>query len=205
MRDSVEIEPAIYAFGPTSDFPGLLDSASTRKDWLTGYGLDNNAKVLVVGGGFGYLMDYLIQQGITDVWGIEPGSFYWDPANASLWPAGIQSLTAQDWIGSGTEQASLDALPGVPNNESFGWILTEDVATCHSDAELPAFYAACEDRLQGNAKSRIVHMVSAKAIPFGDPQLNAKTMEAWSLTNADHSFVDLSTGEVWRNGSLVVF
>jgi hypothetical protein len=205
MQDSVELVPAVYEFGPTANFPGLLDNASTRKDWLTGYGLDNNAVVLVVGSGFGYLIDYLVQQGISDVFGLEPGSFYWDAANDALWPAGVKARTAEDWLGSGTEVASLDAVPGVPNNERFGWVVTEDVATCHSDAELPAFYAACEDRLQGNAKSRIVHMVSARSVPFTDPNLNAKTMEAWSLTAPDHSFVDLMSGDVWRNGSLVTF
>jgi hypothetical protein len=205
VRDSVVLEPAVYEFGPTADFPGLLGNASTRKDWLTGYGLDNNANVLVVGSGFGYLIDFLIGQGVSDVWGIEPGAFYWDPTNASYWPAGVQARTANDWIGSGTEQTSLDALAGVPNNEKFGWVVTEDVATCHSDADLPAFITACEARLQGNAKGRIVHMVSARATPFGDPNLNAKTMQDWSLVAPDHTWVDLSNGDVWRNGAQVAF
>jgi hypothetical protein len=151
----------------------------------------------VIGSGFGYLIEELINQGITDVWGIEPGSFYWDPANDDQWPVGIQAITANDWIGSGTEAASLDALPGVPNNERFDWVIDEDAATMHSDAELPAFIAACEARLQGNAKTRIVHIVSTKESDFGgDSSVNWKTLAEWKAVAPDHNWVRAQDGEV---------
>jgi hypothetical protein len=169
----------------------------TRKDWLTGYGLDNNATVLVVGSGFGYLMEELINATITDVWGIEGGDWFWDIANDTEWATGMKARTANDWIGSGTEQASLDALPGVPNNEKFGWILDEDAVTMHSDAELPAFIAACEDRLQGNAKGRIVHLVTPTPVQGpGDSSVNWKTMAEWKAVAPDHNWVNIGTGVV---------
>lgn len=169
----------------------------TRKDWLTGYGLDNNAQVLVVGSGFGYLMEKLIDAGIADVWGIEPGSWFWDAANDGEWAAGMKARTANDWIGSGTEQASLDALPGVPNNERFNWILDEDAAPMHSDAELPAFISGLEGRLQGNAKSRIVHLVTPTPAPGpGDSAVNWKTMAEWKAVAPDHTWVNIQTGVV---------
>ena len=164
----------------------------TRKDWLTGYGLDNNAQVLVVGSAFGYMMRYLHDAGITDVWGIDPGPWYWDAANDSDWATGMKALTANDWIGSGTEQASLDALPGVPNNEQFGWILDEDAAPAHSDTKLPTFISALEDRLQGNAKGRIVHIVTPLQVEQGpgDSSQNWKPLADWKAVAPDHTWVD---------------
>lgn len=190
------------------EFGDLLARMSTRKDWLTGYGLDNNAVVLVVGCGFGYLIEFLRAQGISQVWGLEPGSYYWDPANDGEWDPAVKALVAQDWIGSGTEQASLDALPGVPNNERFGWIVDEDAASCHTDAELPAFIAGLEARLQGNVKGRIVHIVSDREVqegPFSDPNLNSKTIVEWSLVAPDHTWVRARDGSTWRGGVEVVF
>lgn len=170
---------------------------NTRKDWLTGYGLDNNANVLVVGSAFGYMMRFLHDEGITDCWGIEGGAWFWDAANDSEWATGMKALTANDWLGSGTEQDSLDVLPGVPNNERFGWILDEDAATMHSDAELPAFITACEDRLQGNAKGRIVHLVTP-VLPSGpgNQAVNWKTMAEWKAIAPDHRWVDINTGVI---------
>ncbi len=53
---------------------------NTRKDWLTGYGLDNNAKVLVVGCAFGFLIERFLDAGINDVWGIDPSPWVWTNA-----------------------------------------------------------------------------------------------------------------------------
>jgi len=166
----------------------------TRKNWLTGYGLDNNAQILVVGSGFGYLIEYLLDAGVQDVWGIDPGPYIWDSANDDQWRADVKARTANDWLGSGTEQASLDALPGVPNNERFTWIIDEDAAPMHTDAELPAFIAACEARLQGNAKGRIVHIVTPGSA--GDFSVNWKSMAEWKAVAPDHNWVNAITGEV---------
>lgn len=190
--------PAPYTYGKGYFEARNFRRFNTRKDWLTGYGLDNNANILVVGSAFGYMMEYLINAGIEDVWGIDPGPWYWDAANDSEWAAGMKVRTANDWVGSGTEQASLDALPGVPNNEQFGWILDEDAAPAHSDAELPTFIAACEDRLQGNAKGRIVHLVSPihdNGIP-GDSSQNWKTLAEWKAVAPDHNWANIATGVV---------
>jgi hypothetical protein len=168
-----------------------------RKDWLTGYGLDNNAKVLVIGCGFGFLLEYLIDAGIPDVWGIDPGDWYWDAANDGEWRSDVKPLVANDWIGSGTEQASLQALPGVSGQAKFTWIVDEDAATMHTDAELPAFITACEDRLQGNVKGRIIHIVTPLRFTGpGDSAVNWKTMAEWKAIAPDHNWVDARTGEV---------
>lgn len=171
---------------------------NTRKDWLTGYGLDNNAQILVVGCGFGYLIEYLLDAGISDVYGIEGGSFYWDPANDAEWRVDVKPRIANDWVGSGTEVASLQALPGITGQARFTWIIDEDAAPAHTDAELPTFIAGLEARLQGNVKGRIVHLVTPDESGTGgagrDTSQNWKTMAEWKAVAPDHRWVNIGTG-----------
>lgn len=167
------------------------DMFPTRRDWLTGYGLDNNATVLVVGCAYGFLIEQLVDAGISDVWGIDPSPWIWDAANDGEWRLDVKARVANDWLGSGTEQASLQAVGAPP---SFRFVVDEDAASSHSDAELPAFLAACEARLQGNVKGRIVHIVTP--FPGGDSAINWKSMAEWKALAPDHTWVDARTGVV---------
>lgn len=177
----------------------FLDSLvfETRRDWLTGYGLDNNASILVVGCGFGFLLEQLIDAGITDVYGLEPSAWLFDPANGGEWRSDVRSRVAQDFVGSGTEKASLNAL-GVGGAARFTFVVDEDAASSHTDAELPAFVAGLEDRLQGNARSRIVHVVTTALHDgyVGDSSLNWKTLADWKAIAPTHTWVDARTGEI---------
>jgi SAM-dependent methyltransferase len=195
MRDSVEIAPAeMRTYGREH----YADSWAfgTRKDWLTGYGLDNNANVLVIGCGFGFLIEELAAAGITDVYGLDPGPFYWDAAQAAEWDVSVKARVAQDWVGSGTEKASLNAL-GVTGQAKFTFVVDEDAVPMHSDAELPAFIAGCEARLQGNARGRIVHLVTTVG-PYGpeNQAVNWKTLAEWKAVEPAHTWVDINTGVV---------
>jgi len=167
-----------------------------RAQDMVGGGFLNNASMLVVGCGFGFLIERLIAAGIdlTNIWGIDPGPFYWDPARDSEWDPTIKPRVANDWLGSGTEVASLQALPGITGQARFTFIIDEDAATMHSDAELPAFIAACEARLQGNAKGRIWHLVSTGTT--GDTSVNWKSLADWKAVAPDHNWMDIGTGEV---------
>jgi len=177
-------------------YPGL-EPFIQRVEVLQGRGLANNASVLVVGCGFGFLIERLITAGVTGVWGVEPGAWYWDPANDGEWAPGIKARVADDWVGSGTVQSSLVALGGVSGQARFGWVVDEDAVTMHSDAELPAFLAGCEARLQGNARGRIVHLVTPVGDGGpGDSAVNWKTLAEWKAVEPAHTWVHVGTGEV---------
>ncbi len=154
-------------------------------------GMLNNASVLVVGSAFGYLMEALIDAGIADVYGVDPGGWIWDAANVDEWAPGMAERTANDWVGSGTEQAVLAALPGAPNGEKFSWVVDEDATPAHTDVELPTFYAGLEDRLKGGALGRIIHLVSPLVVEHGpgDTSQNWKTMAEWEATAPSHTWV----------------
>ena len=171
-------------------FQGAMSNLFTnRASGITSLGVLTNHSILVVGSAYGNLIAELINAGISDVFGIEPGGLFWNPANDGEWVAGMKARTAQDWIGSGTEVASLTALPGVSGQARFNWIIDEDAAPAHTDAELPAFIAGLEARLQGNARGRIVHLVTAEL--SGDSSQNWKTLEQWQAVAPDHTWVDV--------------
>lgn len=169
---------------------------TNRASGMTSLGVLTNHSVLVVGSAFGFLLEELLALGVVDAYGIEPGSWCWDAANDGEWPVGVKARTANDWIGSGTEQASLTGLAGVTGQAKFNWIIDEDAAPAHSDAELPAFLAGLEARLQGNVKGRIVHVVTPldPASGPGDSSQNWKTLADWETWAPDHTWVSARAG-----------
>ena len=169
---------------------GRLQSRfQNRASGMTSLGVLTNHSVLVVGSAFGYLMAELDALGI-ETWGIEPGPWFWRSENDSEWEAGMKARTAQDWIGSGTEVDSFNAI-GVSGQAKFNWIVDEDAAPAHSDAELPAFIAGLEARLQGNVKGRIVHIVTTMSNRGpGDSSQNWKSLADWQAVAPDHTWLD---------------
>lgn len=188
-------QPPIIYSKEYFDTGGLRDRFTNRASGMVNLGVATNSSILVVGDAYGYLMEALIDLGITDVWGIEPGAWWWDPANDSEWAMGMKARTAQDWIGSGTEVASLNAI-GVSGQARFTFVIDADAAPCHSDAELPVFISGLEARLQGNVKGRIIHLVSTSLVTGvgGDSSQNWKTLTDWQAVAPDHTWVDLKAG-----------
>jgi len=177
-------------YGPDYDAIDYVSKYETRRNWLTGRGLDNNADVLVVGCGYGALIAYLIDAGIN-TYGLEPGSWIWDNINDFQPEAAVRAVMGDDWVGSGTEKATLNAL-GFGGNARFTFVVDEDAAPAHTDAELPAFISGLEDRLQGNARGRIIHIVSVMDIERGpgDSSQNWKTLADWKAVEPAHTWVD---------------
>ncbi len=162
-----------------------------RKDELIRNGITNNASVLVVGCGYGSLIDVLTDAGITDVYGLDPGSWIQDNLTSFQPDAAIRDRIGDDWVGSGTEQATLNSL-GVTGQAKFTYVVDEDAAPAHTDIELPVFVSGLEDRLQGNARGRIIHIVSVLRTESGpgDSSQNWKTLADWKAVAPSHTWVD---------------
>lgn len=173
----------------------LRDQASTRRDWLTGYGLDNNARVIVIGPGTGKFNEYLIDAGITDVWGIEPSPYIW--ANLDLVRDDVEAKMVQATVGVdslATIQGLFQA-KGMGNPRKGDWIVDEDAISSQlDDAGINAFIAGCESLLQGNARGRIIHVVTPA--PGNDTQILWKSMAEWKAYAPSHTWVDARTGVV---------
>ena len=163
-----------------------------RRDDLVARGVASNSSVVVVGCAYGFLIEYLIDAGISNVWGIEPSPWVW--ANAGEFRADVLPRVVDATVGVtsiATIRALLSAV-GVPNPQRFNFVIDEDAAASHSDAELPAFIAGCEALLQGNQRARIVHIVST-LIPSagpGDSSQNWKVLSDWQAVAPSHTWVD---------------
>lgn len=169
---------------------GFLDAAATRRDWLTGYGLDNNARTIHIGPSTGLFMQYLYDAGTTDVWGVESSSYLW--ANTNLFQPDVAARIVQATVGVDSTSAiqSLFQAAGMSNPRTGDWIIDEDAISSQlDDAGILAFLAGCEDLLQGNAKGRIIHLVSPA--PGRDTQILWKDMATWKAYAPDHTWVDL--------------
>lgn len=164
-----------------------------RRGWIRNAGAQGNHHILVIGPALGFLMEQLIDDGIPNVWGIDPSPWVW--ANTDLIRPDVLPRIANDWVGSGTEAASLAAI-GAP--ATFRYIIDEDVASSHSDAELPAFLSSCEALLTGGAHGRIIHIVTpvqADGRP-GDTGLNWKYPTEWKALAPAHTWYDTRAKEV---------
>lgn len=170
----------------------------TRKDWLTGYGLDNNARVLFIGCAYGFLMEYAIDAGINQVWGIEPSPWIWantGEIRADVLPKIVNATVGVDSVAS---IQTLLAAAGMGNPRRGDWIVDEDAISSQSnDTEIAAFLSACESLLQGNAKGRIVHIVTpGDPLNPGDSACIWQPMSWWKAKAPDHTWVDANTGTV---------
>lgn len=172
----------------TDGIPGRVFPGRIQR--VTALGVSGQTSVLVVGSAFGHLAAHLRASGI-DAWGIDPGEWFWQAGNESLWVEGMRERTARDWIGSGTERDSLNSI-GVAGAARFNYVIDEDAAPGHSDSELAVFHAGLEERLQGNQRSRIIHLVTPlqpNAGP-GDSSQNWKTLTDWQATAPSHTWLD---------------
>src|SRR3990167_2584157 len=169
-----------------------LEQSIRRVANLLPRGITSSSSVVVVGCAYGFLIEYLIDAGIPNVWGIDSSPWIW--ANPGEFRADVLPRVVDATVGV-TPVATIRALlaaAGVPNPQRFNFVIDEDAATSHSDAELPAFIAGCEALLQGNQRARIVHIVST-LIPSagpGDSSQNWKVLSDWQAVAPSHTWVD---------------
>lgn len=163
-----------------------------RRNTLTARGLAANASVVCVGTAFGFLMEYLLDAGISDVYGIEPSPYVW--SNTDQIRPDVLSRIVNATVGVDATADIRNALgaAGMPNPQRADWIIDEDAVSSQTDdAGIAAFLDGCEDLLQGNAHGRIVHLVTpiAPSGP-GDSSLLWKTLDEWQAYRPDHTWLD---------------
>ncbi len=154
--------------------------------WITA------ADIVVVGAGFGWLIEFLIDAGVSSAVGIDPGPYM----QANMATESRSDVTVIDaTVGVDPINSIKSALRGAGFQRSYDVVIDEDAASSHSDAELQAFYDGCEGLLRGNQINRVVHLVTpiSPSGP-GDSSLNWKTMAEWKATRPAHTWIDIRTG-----------
>ena len=158
-----------------------------KAGWIIGRGISTSAPVVVVGAGFGFLCEALKDAGISNVVGIDFAPYIQSRLSTEkrLDISVISATVGIDNVNSLLQQA------GFPR--TYDWVIDEDAASSHSNAELPAFHSGCETLLKGNQKVRILHLVTPG--PGGDTSLNWKTLAEWKATAPTHTWMNIRTGE----------
>lgn len=148
----------------------------------------NTARILVVGCGLGLMVEGLKDEGFSRAWGINLNDYFrslWDQATCPVsdgtmryidpvtkvqsligpgarWPvevrADVRPLLGQFDVRTmtTTQIGNFTGLAGA--QRSFDLIITEDVMTNYTPAEVEAVYAACDSKLAGGGQVR--HLVS---------------------------------------------
>jgi hypothetical protein len=151
-----------------------------RADWLVANGhLNPGEKTLVVGSGFGYLLDELHSRGFI-AGGLEPGPYF-----------ALRPDEWSEWAKAHTLRLPVQECADYLEN-LYDVVFTEDCLSMHDDDELDDFYTACE-RIARHKPP--IHLVTTREDgTAGDSALQWKPIDEWRSTRPDHVFV--AAGEV---------
>ncbi len=138
-------------------------------------------RILVVGCGFGYLIDRFHDAGYANVWGIDSSD---DIENRQ----GAESRGSTLWVsddikGGGRIRNKLRQLTGA---DEFDWIVTESMLESYDDNEIDVILNACEIGMSGSDFSHIIHIVVTD--PTLDPVFNRHTISQWKFLRPSHSW-----------------
>lgn len=150
-------------------------------------GIAQTARILIVGCGFGFLIEKLRAAGFQNVWGIDLSPYYFEAVRAANFGAGIRALIQQFNVVGMTSQMRR-TLTG--STTAFDAVITESVMESYTPAEQDQILAACE--AQRVATNRpIYHLVfdGTDMTPLGG--CPARTLAEWqaSTVRAGHTFI----------------
>lgn len=175
--------------------PSQLDFYIQRVSAILGNTpLTPGKSALVVGCGFGYLIEVLIDLGGNQIWGTDTSTWiHSNKANNAYGTTPEMRLDVQSVVANinilDVDAADQFKTFGVPGTGKFNWIITEQVISGFAtDNDINAFLAAC-DVLQ-TGQGGIVHLVTPGANPT---DYNSKSLAAWATYNTSHYWIDIAT------------
>lgn len=137
--------------------------------------LVSRSRVLVVGCGFGYLVEAARAGGML-AWGLDSSA--WIHANK-----GAEAPASVEIIGADVESVRPADLEAATGSATFDEVITENMLESYSAADLPAILDAC-DRMV-SAGGRVSHLVQVNAAsPF-----RSLGLSEWRAERLGHSFV----------------
>lgn len=156
-------------------------------------------KVAVWGCGFGYLVDMLVAEGY-DAFGYDASSYAIARGKALL-PSIAGRLFVRNALVAGDMTPSRrDA--GLQGNQRFPLLITEDLLSCLTDAEI----AAALTNLRGISTSNLLHILTTfdSTAPAHDPRCTWKTVNEWrAVVSPPDAVYDSATNTVWNAGGQI--
>lgn len=177
--DATQGQSALYYQpGDGSGYNPTWPFFQTRIDALKGRFAPSNQKMAIWGCGWGSLVNFAVQAGY-DAYGYDASSYAITKAQATF-PTIAQRLFVRDALSSADVTASAADAGIHGGNPRFTLLLTEDLLTCMSDAEIQTALSLLRARAQAN----LLHMVTpvdawSSANGLSDPRLNWKTDAQW--------------------------
>jgi len=171
----------------------LYPEFQTRIDQLKGRVAPNNQKTAVWGCGWGYLVQLAVANGY-DAYGFDASSYAINKGK-QIMPANIASRL---FIRDATVAADVTASrgdAGLKGNTRFALLLTEDLFSCLTDAEVNTALPL----LRGVCSANLGHMLSVldQAGVNNDPRINWKTIAQWkAIVSPPDQVISASFGTV---------
>jgi hypothetical protein len=183
LASQADFEPANPTEGAAAlyyepgDGQGYRDNPmlQARIDQLRGRVAPNNQKLAIWGCGFAYTVQRAVTAGY-DAYGFDASAYAVTRAKALL-PAAISARIFQRdaTIAADVTASRNDA--GLKGNTRFALLLTEDLFSCLTDAEVQTALPL----LRGACSANLGHMLTALELAGinNDPRVNWKTTAAW--------------------------
>lgn len=174
---------------PYSRFPFF----QTRLDGLKQRFAPSGQKLLVVGCGFGYLVDDAVTAGY-DAWGVD-NAYAIGKAKALL-PAIASRLIVADALTASTLDSAAKTAGLKGGTPKWPLLVTEDVLPCMSDAEVQTALT----NLRARCSTNLLHFVTCgDGGPECDPRLTWKSIDGWRTVLCPPDVVgDCETGLFWN-------
>jgi hypothetical protein len=172
-----------------SGHPVTSPAQQARIDWLKATYPPSNQKLAIWGCGWGGLVDLAVTAGY-DAWGFD-ASTYVIPRGKQVHGSVSTRLFQADALNS-TQVANTSKSAGIKGQGKFALLITEDMLTCMSDAEVTKTlpYLRSESTV-------VIHMVSPlDPTAQQDARINWKAATAWKTLVAPDIVYDVVAGSV---------
>jgi hypothetical protein len=181
---------ALYSNPPYMEYPYFQE----RINALIGRFAPNNQKLLIVGMGFGYLVNLAVTAGY-DAFGID--NAYAVGKAQALFPSLASRFIVADALSASTLDAAAKTAGLHGGTPKWPLLITEDVLPCMSDAEIQTALT----NLRARSSTNLLHFVmpdSGLAEAY-DPRINWKTIDGWRAVLCPPDVVgDVETGLFWN-------
>lgn len=191
-----------YAVQLADDGSPGLSSYRFRLQKLDASGFSPAAETLIVGCGFGWLVEVIVDVGSNAVWGTDTGTLIQagltDPNIAVR--SDIQALILNIDFTSPNAKQLFKAAGAGTNKGEFRNIVTEHLLEDWPIGDISTALDAC-DNLRAAGQSQVYHLV-VPAMPGQDTDIvvNQLTIDEWATLRPEHYWIDISSGDI-RGGA----
>ena len=154
-----------------------------RWDLLELAGVQKSDRVLIVGCGFGYLIEEALSRGYENVWGTDIST--WIQSEIAVEGSVADRVIFGDIVHRNVRKA----LRGMTGGETFNWVVTEQVMET-TPSEVP-LYQACEAAQEGEGS--VVHLVAAErdgTSPVPGFEMKRHRLNEWKTRRNNHMWID---------------